>query len=97
MWEVKQNLEMWQCKILDILYENEKIYSIIFTDEDDFIIGLIVAPHDNYKNFLIRAEVCKNFDRWDNSSYEKEYDYEHFYSENYNLLKLYKELLYCYI
>lgn len=97
MWEAKQNLEIWGHKILDVLYENKDIYSITFIDKNESIIGLIVAPHDNYNNFLIRADLNSHFDRWDNSAYEEEYDYEHFYWECYNPFNLKDKIMNYYI
>lgn len=93
MWDVIQDLQIWDYRILDTIYENHHIHSITFTDKNNIIIGLIIAPHDNINKFIIRAEVIDNFDGWDNCSYEVEYNWEHFYSQCYSPLKLYQELL----
>lgn len=95
LWDVLLDLEMWNCKILDVVYDDFlNIHSITFEDKDNIIMGIVIKPHEgNNNHFIVRAEVKENFDRWGNASYEAEYDWNHFYSECYNPLKLYQELL----
>lgn len=95
MYFVWYDLNIWDCTILDIIRDNNyKPISITFKDKDNIIICLITQKENN--NFLVRAEMIDNFDRWSKVSFEEEYDWEHFTSDCYNPIKIYKELLLTY-
>jgi hypothetical protein len=89
------DLKLWNCTILDIIEDNNhKPISIIFKDKDNIIICLITKQENN--NFLVKAETIDNFNRWSNVAFEQEYDWNHFYSDCYNPVKIQKELLLIY-
>lgn len=95
MWDIILDLEMWECKILDVIYNNShSIVSIVFKDKDDIFMGMIT--NIDKSSFLLRVDMIDNFDRWSNCIFEEEYDWEHFYSDCYNPIELYKKLLLTY-
>lgn len=94
MWFVLYDLNVWDCEILDIIYNNNTPQSIIFEDKEHIIRGLVTYNDNN--NFLVRAEMIDNFDRWSNAAFEEQYDWDHFISDCYNPINLYKELLLIY-
>lgn len=95
MSNVYLDLTMWECQIVDIVYDyNENIISITFKDKDDTIMCLITKKENN--KFLLRADVIEDFDRWSNATFEEEYDWNNFYSDCYNPITLYKKLLLTY-
>ena len=95
MYFVLFDLGVWDCTVLDIVKNNNhKPISITFKDKDNIIICLVTQKENN--NFLVRAEMIDNFDRWSNAVFEQEYDWSHFYSDCYNPIRLQKELLLIY-
>ena len=96
MWFVLFNLGMWDCEILDIIYNNiNNPISIVFEDKEHIIRGLITYKENN-DTFLVRAEMIDNFDRWSNAIFEEKYNWNHFTSDCYNPINFYKELLLTY-
>lgn len=95
MWFVLYDLGIWECEILDIIWnKNDTPQSIIFEDKEH-IIRCLVTYNDKDK-FLVRAEMIDSFDRWSNAAFEELYDWKHFISSCYNPINLYKELLLIY-
>lgn len=95
MWDIILNLQIWECKITDVIYDNlHNIVSISFMDKDEVITVMITNIEKD--NFLLRADVFDNFDRWSNCAFEEEYKWKDFYEDRYNPIVLYKELLLIY-